>query len=344
MVSWTKYIGLQLVSASKGLLTQVQGAAYSQRLAGMIAFAASVGDGPNGPHAHFLKHSIDAVTLTAEPLSSAGSSARKGAPSNARKGYAPDQVASAIVGALRAVSNLDEDLHHSSFYYIMQGPKSFVDINEYAYSFMLLASPLLIGNLKAAYTLRHFRAAYAVAAVVAAMGYGAAAMACEHRWRSSVGPGSVLLLQSLWLAGYAVAALVARLAARAASEDRVERWQSLKAGMLGLALYSSSSLAMVNWPLAVAYVLLCAIPFAAVAPLDGSSQVTESSSLGARVRAWLVAVWLTCVSPAALAWVLGEATLLRWGRTWEDLEQHNFAVLCVVYYPVHLLALTVLFS
>lgn len=94
---------------------------YLERLFGMLGFMGSVAMGPSGPHAHFMRHSIDALTIrclgtTEERTKRATGSMMKST--------------SAVLNIVRSISNLEEELHHSVFSYMMLSTKAFVSIGE----------------------------------------------------------------------------------------------------------------------------------------------------------------------------------------------------------------------
>lgn len=101
----------------------VQG--YLDRLFAMLGFMGSAVIGPSGPHAHFLRHSVDALTIRA--LGKARRDPRSTGQRATTSGAATSSTA-AVLSILRGVSNLEEELHHSFFSYLMLSTKAFVSI------------------------------------------------------------------------------------------------------------------------------------------------------------------------------------------------------------------------
>lgn len=101
----------------------VQG--YLDRLFAMLGFMGSAVIGPNGAHAHFLRHSVDALTIRGLGKTKRGPSST-GQRATA-SGTATGSTA-AVLSILRGFSNLEEELHHSFFSYLMLSTKAFVSI------------------------------------------------------------------------------------------------------------------------------------------------------------------------------------------------------------------------
>lgn len=93
---------------------------YLERLFGMLGFMGSVAMGPSGPHAHFLRHSIDALTIRGLGAAEQGTKRTAGLMKST----------SAVLNMVRSISNLEEELHHSVFSYMMLSTKAFVSIGE----------------------------------------------------------------------------------------------------------------------------------------------------------------------------------------------------------------------
>lgn len=93
---------------------------YFERLLGMLSFMGSVAIGPSGPHAHFLQHSVDAITIRGhgqnQPMETCSE--------------LPISTTAAILSITRGISNLEEELHHSFFAYAMLSTKAFVSIGD----------------------------------------------------------------------------------------------------------------------------------------------------------------------------------------------------------------------
>lgn len=104
----------------------VQG--YFERLFTMLGFMGSAAMGPSGPHAHFLRHSVDALTIRG--LGSAGRNSTRTGTRAVASGSATSTTA-AVLSIIRGVSNLEEELHHSFFTYLMLSTTAFVSIGQY---------------------------------------------------------------------------------------------------------------------------------------------------------------------------------------------------------------------
>lgn len=105
---------------------------YLDRLFAMLGFMGSVAMGPSGPHAHFLRHSID--SLTVRSLGAAG----RAPTGNGQRAGVGSTVSStaAVLNMVRGVSNLEEELHHSFFCYLMLSTKAFVSIGGCLFSLL----------------------------------------------------------------------------------------------------------------------------------------------------------------------------------------------------------------
>lgn len=98
---------------------------YLDRLFAMLGFMGSMAIGPSGPHAHFLKHSVDALTIRGIETSGWASDFEGETCTRSRA-----RRMGAIVGIIRGISNLEEELHHSFFAYVMLSTRAFVSMGE----------------------------------------------------------------------------------------------------------------------------------------------------------------------------------------------------------------------
>lgn len=100
---------------------------YLDRLIAMLGFMGSVAMGPSGPHAHFLRHSVDALTIKglAEEERS-----RQDSTSQPTVSEVAVHSTTAVLNIVRGISNLEEELHHSFFSYLMMSTTAFVSIGE----------------------------------------------------------------------------------------------------------------------------------------------------------------------------------------------------------------------
>lgn len=104
----------------------VQG--YFERLFTMLGFIGSGAMGPSGPHAHFLRHSVDALTIRG--LGAVGQDPNSSDNRAAASGSATSTTA-AVLSIVRGVSNLEEELHHSFFTYLMMSTTAFVSMGQF---------------------------------------------------------------------------------------------------------------------------------------------------------------------------------------------------------------------
>lgn len=112
---------------------------YVDRLFSMLGFMGSVAMGPSGPHAHFLRHSVDALTIRGlgavgrDPNGTTRPSSASSVPRTA-----------AVLNVVRGVSNLEEELHHSFFSYLMLSTTAFVSIGMPCHSVDTIMSLLAV--------------------------------------------------------------------------------------------------------------------------------------------------------------------------------------------------------
>lgn len=101
---------------------------YLDRLFSMLGFMGSATIGPSGPHAHLLRHSVDALTIRSRvgvKREANGKGQRVASGSGVRS-------TAAVLSIVRGVSNLEEELHHSFFSYLMLSTTSFVSIGTFS--------------------------------------------------------------------------------------------------------------------------------------------------------------------------------------------------------------------
>lgn len=110
---------------------------YFDRLFGMLGFMGSAVMGPSGPHAHFLRHSVDALTIRGLGRTRGEPAVTSKRPVSLGSGVS---TTAAVVSIIRSVSNLEEELHHSFFSYIMLSKAAFVSIGVLRFSYMLEVS------------------------------------------------------------------------------------------------------------------------------------------------------------------------------------------------------------
>ncbi|DBA00424.1 TPA: hypothetical protein N0F65_012955 [Lagenidium giganteum] len=105
---------------------------YLDNLGGMLRFMKQLATGPSGPHASFISYNIDSITLAAVR--------------SRRHGDAAMDLRSftrVIELVTRAMSNLEEKLHQSFFFYVLPTTRTFVSVGEYYYTVVLAISPAI---------------------------------------------------------------------------------------------------------------------------------------------------------------------------------------------------------
>ena len=214
------------------------------------AYAAQVAFGPSGWHAVFIDGNVDAITM------------RFRLRPDEHPIHATVDAARAVERVVRSLSNLDEQLHHSYFLYILLSPKSFVSVEEYLWPLVLLCAPLALSALATARA-RAVRDGFAQAwsatfAVGVALTLGAAV------WRGGyVGDSAAAWAYGLFLAGAAVARVANPHAelfdpADFDPEARTDpsNWECHKAAAQLLLLWSLVALGTLFFPLAVMLALV----------------------------------------------------------------------------------------
>ncbi|CAM9679440.1 unnamed protein product, partial [Discosporangium mesarthrocarpum] len=302
---------------------------YLRHLFSMLGFVGSLAVGPSGPHAHFLRHSVDAITIV-------GLGAQE--KQLKRPAVHARDVLSAVLNLVRSISNTEEELHHSFFCYIMLSTKTFVSIGEYAYALGLLLLPLAVQasklvSPKPSISLQH---AVLVVGCLEAFGlliFGAAVTAPEL-------PASTLtlLLYGVTAVGYL---LVAVMLWASRESGRTQAWEGPKAAAACLLLYVLIVTALLNWSLALIVTLTHVPVLVIVRPLHPRTP-----------QFWAMLVVLGAATPPCLLWLLGIMTgygnghtvLLRWLRGYMMSGLMNLPMVCLVSIPVHLMGVYVLFS
>ncbi len=88
---------------------------YLRRLQSLFMNAVTMAFGPTGPHAQFLRYSIDAVTIHGSVVESAADAGNWK--------LTRQNLANSVASCTRTLSGLEEDLHHSIFYYYLMDSK-----------------------------------------------------------------------------------------------------------------------------------------------------------------------------------------------------------------------------
>lgn len=117
---------------------------YFDRLFSMLGFlGATAAMGPSGPHAHFLRHSVDALTIRG--LGAAGQSPSSTSRHASSSGSAASSTG-AVLSLVRGVSNLEEELHHSFFSYLMLSTTAFVSMGKLNRLYFHTSAPASVCN------------------------------------------------------------------------------------------------------------------------------------------------------------------------------------------------------
>ena len=104
---------------------------YSERSRALMTWARRLAGGASGPHAHFLRRGIDAVTLEPSP-----------ALSNARQTFDDSRVGTGVELIIRSMNIVEHELHHGASQYLLMDASKFVSFDEVAFPLMLTALPL----------------------------------------------------------------------------------------------------------------------------------------------------------------------------------------------------------
>ena len=151
VLTWTIHFCKEYITAKfeRGLLK------YLDDLKGMLYFMATLASGPSGPHANFIRYNIDSVTL----------SLTKGPNANLRELSTRDVLRS-IEMVIRALSNLEEKLHQSFYFYVLPSTSTFVSVGEYFYALALAISPAMAHLLYLAKQTSGMRLAFALVVIL----------------------------------------------------------------------------------------------------------------------------------------------------------------------------------
>ncbi|KDO33112.1 hypothetical protein SPRG_01924 [Saprolegnia parasitica CBS 223.65] len=134
---------------------------YFDGLYHLLRFIQTLAMGPSGPHANFIRHNIDAITLSAVQASGATTPL-------SLLGWLRS-----IETTVRAMSNVEEKLHQSFYYYLLVSPRLFVSIGEYYYVLVLVLLPLFAHVLYLVAHTAGLRTALALALFLVAEALGA---------------------------------------------------------------------------------------------------------------------------------------------------------------------------
>lgn len=120
---------------------------YVDRLLNVCRFMTQLAFSPSGSHAHFLQYNIDAMTLApttlkVDPQRAWGIPVRLGNSEAAE--FSSVRFLRALEDELHALSNLEERLHQSFYFYFLANERMFVSIDEYIFSLGILLAPAAI--------------------------------------------------------------------------------------------------------------------------------------------------------------------------------------------------------
>ncbi|CAM9185558.1 unnamed protein product [Ectocarpus sp. 13 AM-2016] len=307
----------------------VQG--YFDRLFGMLGFMGSAVMGPSGPHAHFLRHSVDALTIR-------GLGRTGGEPAGTGKRAVSSgsgvSTTAAVVSIIRGVSNLEEELHHSFFSYIMLSKAAFVSIGEYAYALVLLLVPLALQGRRLSALNGDKTLPTAVLVVATFEVFGALLLWIASAWPEPSETALGVYLKVADLAGYLLVLAVYLCSPRQAGRSqRFATWVGPKTVMSCVLGYACSVTALLSWQVAAVLALTHVPLILAVRPFQGK-----------RLSSWCMAFGMIVSSPARWSSVLGWATarasgtsvVLRWLRLYRLSGLLNLPLMCLVSMPAHL--------
>ncbi|CAM9625355.1 unnamed protein product [Scytosiphon promiscuus] len=315
----------------------VQG--YLDRLFAMLGFMGSAVVGPNGPHAHFLRHSVDALTIrslgkTKRDQSNIGQRATT-------SGTATGSTA-AVLSILRGVSNLEEELHHSFFSYLMLSTKAFVSIGEYAYALVLLLIPLALQGRRLSALKEGGSLVSAVLIVAAFQIFGAVLLCAAYAWPEPSAKALGVHIKVADIVGYMVVFGVRACVPRESSnQKRLPAWVGSKTVMACVLGYSCTVTALLSWHVAAILALIHVPLLVAVRPFQRKS-----------LSSWCMALGMIISSPAqwssilgwAMAHASGTSVMLRWLQLFRLSGLLNLPLMCLVSMPTHLTIAFVLLS
>jgi len=335
---------------------------YLRRLFGMFSFMAALSQGPSHAHAHFLQHSVDAVTFRGIPVDEYFDP--NFSKSQILTGF---DVVRSLSQFVRSLNNLEEDLHHSFFYYLLPTPITFVEINEYFVALLFILMPLFLEAFSLVQNTKSLKISYTLAAVFTAELFGCLMYIilrilfyqqhALHSFFSQVFNGAIKrdwadssrFAVMLWLSMITILyplALTVLLQIKKSitgnEEDAqiiVNSWSTLKCFMAFSFVYCHVLLGIVNYSFAI-MASLVAVP--ALLNLE-PSRIT-------RLKFWLHAAGLTILSPMIMFWGLG---LLVPNISGMDMFLHLLSMhlnvgvfyipyICIVYCPLHLLCCHIL--
>jgi len=289
---------------------------YRRNLRGLALWVWSLGaQGASGAHAHFLSRGIDAATVDVGAHASAFSQRRVDAP----------VLASRLEHVLRSLNNVEHDLHHSYFMYLLASPHVFVSIDEMAGAITLMLLPLGLDAFSV------------LSQIVAEFGYlkmvESAAIEFVGRLAAPLGCGVIVyglavrgLLAddaSVWLLVFASLAVVHFDARR-----RRSCWWLSRVGIELFAAYSAIHLILAHTTLALMAASAAAPILAPLRPFRFSSRL----AFAARLALWFA------TSPFPLLVYAPFRNALLAG--WVDYGDLRLWYLCLLWLPAHLAAFT----
>jgi len=310
---------------------------YADRATNILRFMYQLAFAPSGTHAHFLRYNIDAMTL--EPTTQYDPSRTWGLPmgaSRSNSGFSTVLLAQTLEDVLHSMSNLEERLHQSFYFYFLANEKNFVSIDEYIFSLGILLSPCPIIALVLMSRGQVDFVAGASFVMTAALSTVAGLFAITSvQITTDAGP--------LYIGAAAICVLLVlhpmlTKALRTAGRSVAELQESIRAVVLILVFFSHMSCGLLNFPLA----LFSALAHVPVMIANGShalvGKVLASGAL------------ILCSPPAILAAQIaltgGDSTFSgaveQYLAEWVTYGSIPFAFFTVVVLPLQLTTLSML--
>ncbi len=112
-------------------MSSAAGQKYWEKVSSFLQFSSSLLRGPDGVHAHFLKHNVDSITLQPYVLYSGS------------KKVSASMIRYMLMQLVRLSSQLYEELHHSHWFYLLMGSSTFVGLSEFVIPIALTTISML---------------------------------------------------------------------------------------------------------------------------------------------------------------------------------------------------------
>jgi hypothetical protein len=221
---------------------------------GFLMFIAQLAAGrASGPHGHFLRYAVPAVTYSRSADLEAPEMDLAGGSDEVRQ--AAYEMAMVLEAFHRAANNLSEAVHQSFFNYLLAGPYRYVSIGDYLPSMGLLLLAMACRTYYVRFTVpagdRAARAAItAFLAVVAGAAVLLAARALAPPAPAWAGL-SLVFLAAFWAAWPRLVAALdqwsPRVSGAAAAETRADHWETLLGFSLAYACMAVAIFTLINF-------------------------------------------------------------------------------------------------